>query len=29
MTNLEIGFLIALFACIVGGAWVVKGKKKK
>jgi hypothetical protein len=26
---MEIGFFIALLACLVGGAWVIRDKKKK
>jgi hypothetical protein len=29
MTDAEIGFMIALIACIVGGSWIVIDKKRK
>lgn len=29
MTATEIGFLIALFAAVIGGSWVAKGESKK
>lgn len=29
MSNTEIGLLIALLACIIGGLWVVIEKKKR
>lgn len=28
MSNVEIGFLIAMFAAVIGGSWVVVDKKK-